>query len=255
VEDILNAFKDKKKGIIINLQNIEPIGSNLDLIEIFYMMGIRIMQLTLNTKNLIGTGCLMKRDRGLTDFGKQVIEKMNQKGIIIDVSHCGAQTSIDAVEYSNSPIMATHTSSKALYDHPRAKDDELLKAIAEKKGYVGILTIQGFISNKIVPTIEDWLEHIDYIVNLIGVDNVGIGTDFYGHSIPDTLAIKLDQFLSKLGMGPEHGGLFQYKMKDFDDYIKFPNLIKGLIDKGYSTQDVRKIAGENFLRVFRKVVG
>jgi membrane dipeptidase len=254
-KDIETAFQKKKKGVIINLQNLEPIGSNLEMIDLFYMMGIRIAQLTLNTKNLIGTGCIARRDRGLTDFGSEVIARMNKLGMVIDISHCGPQTSMNAIEHSNNPLMATHTSAKRLYDHPRAKDDDLLKAIAEKGGYIGVLTIQGFINNKLEPTIDDWIDHIDYLVNLVGIDHVGIGTDYYGHSIPDKLAARLDEFLSKLGMGPEHGGSFQYKMKRFRDYTEFPNLIEGLINRGYSENEIRKIAGENFIRVFRKVVG
>ena len=255
IQDIEKAYENGKKGIIINLQNLEPIGSNLEMIDLFYMMGVRIAQLTLNTKNLIGTGCLARRDRGLTDFGSKVIERMENLGMIVDISHCGPQTSIDAVEHSNNPIMATHTSAKTLYDHPRAKDDDLLKAVAEKGGHIGVLTIQGFINNKLKPNIDDWLDHIDYLVNLIGVDHVGIGTDYYGQSIPDKLAAKLDEFLSKLGMGPEHGGSFQYKMEGFENYAEFPNLIEGLLNRGYSDKDIKKIAGENFLRVFKRVIG
>ena len=254
-KDIERANASGKKGVIINLQNLEPIGSNLEMVDLFYMMGIRIAQLTLNTKNLIGTGCLARRDRGLTDFGSNVIDRMRELGMVVDISHCGPQTSLDAVERSDNPLMATHTSAKDFYDHPRAKGDELLKAIAEKGGYIGVLIIQGFINEKLEPTIEDWLDHIDYIVNLIGVDHVGIGTDYYGHAIPNKLAVKLDEFLTKLGMGPEHGGSFQYKMKNFGDYTEFPNLIRGLIDRGYSDKEIKKIAGGNFLRVFKQVVG
>ena len=253
--DIVKANETGKKGVIINLQNLEPIGSNLEMLELFYMMGIRIAQLTLNTKNLIGTGCLARKDRGLTDFGSNVIERMRDLGMVVDISHCGPQTSIDAVECSDNPIMATHTSAKNFYDHPRAKDDELLKAIAEKGGYVGVLVIQGFLNEKLEPTIGDWLDHIDYIANLIGIDHVGIGTDYYGHSIPSKLAAKLDEFLIKLGMGPEVGGSFQYKMKNFGHYTEFPNLIEGLVDRGYSDNEINKIAGGNFLRVFKQVVG
>ena len=191
----------------------------------------------------------------MTDFGSDVIARMEKLGMVVDISHCGPQTSLDAIEHSKNPLMATHTSAKNLYDHPRAKDDNILHAIAEKGGYVGVFTIQGFISNKLEPTIDEWIDHIDYIVNLIGIDHVGLGTDYYGQAIPHQLAVILDEFLSKLGMGPEHGGGFQYKMKNFGDYEEFPNLIEGLKNRGYSNQEIKKIASENFLRVFRKVVG
>jgi len=254
-EDLENAFNRNKKGIIINLQNLEPIGSDLEMLELFYMLGVRVAQLTLNTKNLIGTGSMARRDRGLTDFGKEVIDKMEEIGMIIDISHCGPQTSMDAVQYSKNPIMATHTSSKRVYNHPRAKENDLLMEIADKGGYIGILIIQGFISDSLRPTIKEWLDHIDYVVNLVGIDYVGIGTDFFGSDIPLNLAKEIDKFLIKLGMGPEHGGSFVYKTKGFESYTEFPNLIKGLISRGYSKQEIQKITGENFLRVFKKVVG
>lgn len=254
-EDIQMAYKEGKKSIILNLQNIEPIGSNLEMLDLFYMMGFRIMQLTLNTKNLIGTGCTARRDRGLTEFGAKAIGRLNQLGVLIDISHCGPQTSMDAVESSKDPVIASHTFSKNLYEHDRGKNDELLRAIADKGGFIGILAIPGFLSNNPKTTIDDWLDHVDYITNLVGVDHVGIGTDFFGVSLPNALAVKIGEFLDKLGFRPEHKAGFLEKMKGFEDYTKFPNLIEGLIIRGYNNQDIKKIAGENFLRVFKKVVG
>ncbi len=254
-EDIQMAYKEGKKSIILNLQNIEPIGSNLEMLDLFYMMGFRIMQLTLNTKNLIGTGCTARRDRGLTEFGAKAIGRLNQLGVLIDISHCGSQTSMDAVESSKDPVIASHTFSKNLYEHDRGKNDELLRAIADKGGFIGILAIPGFLSNNPKTTIDDWLDHVDYITNLVGVDHVGIGTDFFGVSLPNALAVKIGEFLDKLGFRPEHKAGFLEKMKGFEDYTKFPNLIEGLIIRGYNNQDIKKIAGENFLRVFKKVVG
>jgi len=254
-KDITDAVKQGKKGIIMNLQNLEPIGRDLNMLELFHMLGIRIAQLTLNTKNQIGTGCLARRDRGLTQFGKEVIDKMEELGMIVDISHCGPQTSLDAIQYSGNPIMATHTSSKTVHDHPRAKSDEILKAIADKKGYIGVFFIQGFISKSLHPTIEEWLNHVDYLVNLMGIDCVGIGTDFFGSDLPVPLARKIDQNLSKLGMGPDQGGSFELKPEKFSSYMEFPNLIKGLASRGYSEQEIKKLAGENFMRVFKTVVG
>lgn len=254
-DDIARAIKENRKGIIMNLQNLEPIGDDISMLELFYMLGVRIGQLTLNTKNLIGTGSMARRDRGLTDFGKEVMDNMSKMGMVVDISHCGTQTSIDAAEYSDKPIMATHTSSKTVYEHPRAKNDDLFKAIAEKNGYVGVLIIQGFISKSLRPKISEWLDHVDYLVDLIGIDHVGIGSDFFGSDLPIPLAKKIDEFLIKLGMGPDQGGSFEFKTEEFESYTKFPNLIEGLVSRGYSEQEIKKIAGGNFLRVFKEVVG
>jgi len=254
-DDIERAYKDRKKSVILNLQNVEPIGSNLDMIDLYYMMGFRIMQLTLNSRTHIGCGCTARRDRGVTEFGLDVIDRINKLGILLDISHCGPQTSMDALNNSKDPVIASHTFSKKVYEHDRGANDEIIKAIAEKGGYLGVLTICGFLTSNPKTTIEDWLNHVEYIVNLVGVDYVGIGTDFFGNSLPDALAIKIGEFLDKLGFRPEHKASFLQKMKGFEDYIKFPNLIEGLITRGYSNQEIKKIIGENFLRVFRKVVG
>jgi membrane dipeptidase len=254
-DDILRALEENKKAIILNFQSMEHIGNNLDYIELYYMQGFRIMQLTYNTKNFVGTGCTAKRDRGLTDFGKQVIEKMNELGILIDISHCGIQTTIDAIQCSKKPVIATHTFSKELYLHDRGKSDEILKALRDKDGYVGILAVPGFLVDKSETTINDWLDHIDYIINLIGIDYVGIGTDFYGFSVPDNLAEKIGEFMDLLGFRPEHKASFLTKIKNFENYSKFPNLIRGLFSRGYTENEVKKVAGGNFLRVFKEVVG
>ncbi|MEJ2278689.1 MAG: membrane dipeptidase [Candidatus Lokiarchaeota archaeon] len=238
-DDILKASKENKKAIILNFQSMEHIGNNLDYIELYYMQGFRIMQLTYNTKNLVGTGCTAKRDRGLTDFGKQVIKKMNELGILIDISHCGIQTTTDTIQYSKKPVVATHTFSKGLYLHDRGKPDEILKALRDKGGYVGILAVPGFLVDKSETTINDWLDHIDYVINLIGIDYVGIGTDFYGFSVPDNLAEKIGEFMDLLGFRPEHKASFLTKIKNFENYSKFPNLIKGLFSRGYTENEVK----------------
>jgi membrane dipeptidase len=254
-EDIERARDEGKKAIILNFQSMEHIGENIDFVELYYMMGFRIMQLTYNSKNPVGTGCTAKRDRGLTEFGLKVVDKMNELGAIVDVSHCGIQTSMDAVVNSKAPIIASHTFSKKLYEHDRGKNDDLLKAIADKGGYIGVLAVAGFLTNNPKTTINDWLDHVEYIINLVGIDHVGIGTDFYGFSVPDNLAAKISEFLDILGFRPEHKASFLTKVEGFENYTKFPNLIEGLISRGYSDQEIKKIVGDNFLQVFRKIVG
>jgi len=254
-EDIEKAKKNGKKGILLNFQSMQHINTDINLVELYYMQGIRVMQLTYNSKNPVGTGCTARRDRGLTEFGIKVVHKMNELGIVVDVSHCGAQTSMDAVNNSKDPIIASHTFSKRLYEHDRGKTDEFLLAIAEKGGYVGVLAVSGFLTANQTTTIEDWLDHVDYIVNLIGIDHVGIGTDYYGFSVPDNLAIKIGEFMEVLGFRPEHRASFLDKMRGFENYVQFPNLIDGLIERGYSDQEIGKIAGSNFLNLFKRVVG
>lgn len=255
VNDIKRAKELRKVGIIYNLQDCGFIGTDIDLLEEFYYLGIRVMQLTYNSKNSIGTGCTARRDRGLTEFGQQVVEKINELRGVVDVSHCGAQTSMDAAIHSSEPIIASHTLAESVFKHDRAKSDDLLKTIADKGGYIGVLTVPGFLTTNMKTKIDDWLDHIDYIVNLVGIDHVGIGTDYYGYSVPDNLAKKIDELIGILGFRQEHRATFTDKMQDFESYEKFPNFIRGLIKRGYSDSEIRKIAGENFVRVFKNICG
>lgn len=254
-DDIETAHREGKKTIILNFQDMQHIGMDLDLIDLFYMMGFRIHQLTYNTKNNVGTGCTARRDKGLTEFGISVVERINKLRGIVDVSHCGLQTSKDAIEYSKDPIIASHTFSRDFYLHDRGKPDDMLQAIAEKGGYIGVLAVAGFLTAKDQPTIEDWLDHIDYIVKLVGIDNVGIGTDYFGYAVPDRVAEKIDEMMLQLGFREEHRAFFTLKLKGFENYMKFPALIEGLINRGYSDPEIKKLAGQNFIRVFRKTVG
>ena len=247
--DIERAKELGKVGIIYNLQDCGFIGTDIDLLEEFYYLGIRVMQLTYNSKNTIGTGCTARRDRGLTEFGQQVVEKINELRGVVDVSHCGAQTSMDAAIHSSGPIIASHTLADGIFKHDRAKSDKLIQTIADKGGYIGVLTVPGFLTTNIKTTINDWLDHIDYIVNLVGIDHVGIGTDYYGYSVPDNLAKKIDELIGILGFRQEHRATFSDKMLDFETYEKFPNLIKGLVSRGYSDKEISKIIDETTILI------
>ncbi len=254
-EDIKQAAAQGKKGFILNFQSMQHIGRDLDLVEHFYFQGIRIMQLTYNSRNALGTGCTARTDRGLTNFGEKVVEKMNELGVVVDISHCGMQTSWDALNHSQDPIMATHTLARNLFYHDRGKTDKFFNAIAEKEGYIGILAVPGFLTGKEETDINNWLDHVDHVVKVAGIDHVGIGTDYYGFSIPPNLAKAIGKLMKVLGFKPQHRATFEKKLKGFERYAKFPNLIEGLISRGYSDIEIKKLAGENFYRVFQKIVG
>jgi membrane dipeptidase len=160
--------------------------------------------------------------------------------------HCGIQTSKDALENSKDPIICSHTFSKTLYEHDRGKNDDLLQSIAEKGGYIGVLAGAGFLTTNLETKIDDWLNHVDHIGDLIGIDHVGIGTDFYGFSTPDNLAVKISEFLDNLGFRPEHKASFLTKVEGFETYAQFPNFIEGLSERGYSDQEIQQIAAGIF---------
>jgi membrane dipeptidase len=253
--DIERAHAEGKRAIIFNFQNLDHIGSGIDLLEHFYQMGFRIMQLTYNSRNAIGCGCTEEEDGGLTDFGRSAVERLNELGVLVDLSHVGPQTSMDAALHSKAPVACTHTFARNVYDHDRGKTDELLKTVAERGGYIGILAVSGFLTDRDETTLDDMFDHLDYVVELVGLEHVGLGTDFFGYSLPDNLAAKIDELLGILGFRPEHRISFNKKVVGFEEYTRFPNIVSGLEKRGYSDEEIRKLAGQNFLNVFRQVVG
>ena len=248
-DDIRRAKQSHFISIIFGLQNTKPIGDNLDLLTIFLKLGIRIIQLTYQNRNLVGDGCNEKRDRGLTSFGEQVVREMNRLGLLIDLSHVGPQTTLDAIDLSREPCAFTHTCAQACFDHVRNKTDEQLQALAEKDGVVGIAAYSPFYHHIRRPTLEDYLNQIDYIGDLIGLDHVGIGLDFvFNRDSAYHEAVKK--------MYPEVVTSFQWNTiypKGLESITKLPGITQGLVHRGYSNRDIKGILGMNFLRLFQRV--
>ncbi len=254
-KDFDRSFEENKIGVILNFQNLQQIGRDLSLLEKYKNMGINIMQLTYNAKNLIGTGCTARRDRGLTEFGEKVVKRLNELNVVIDVSHCGERTSLDAISQSREPIMASHSFCKNLYNHDRGKNEQFIEEIGLTGGYIGILAAHGFLTNNPKTRISDWLDHVEHAVEKAGLDHVGIGSDWFGFSIPPPLIEYTNEILSKNGWRKEHNIDFSKRVEGFEEYSKFPNLIEGLESRGYNHREIQKIAGGNFLRIFKKIVG
>lgn len=268
-EDIRCAKKEGKHAILYNFQNTVAIGGGadwnreLDNIDLFYGLGVRVIQLTYNLRNFVGDGCTERYESGLSYFGAAVVKRMNKLGILVDTGHCGYQTTLDAVEVSKTPAIATHTGCRSLYDYPRNKTDEELQAIAEKGGYVGIYAYDGFLAKK-DGTLKDFLDHIDYAVNLIGVDRVGIGTDAFIHpKMPERLLEKMDQDEPRWGgfwvQDEIESAALAVKLVEGRvgslAWMNWPYFTVGLVSRGYSDQEIKKIIGKNFLKVIEKVVG
>ncbi|GAB3630018.1 peptidase M19 [Pandoraea terrae] len=250
-EDILRAKKEKRVGVILGFQNTHAFEDNLGYIEAFADMGVRVAQLCYNTQNLVGTGCY-ERDGGLSGFGREVIAEMNRVGIMVDLSHVGAKTSSEAIAASTKPVCYSHCLPSGLKEHPRNKSDEQLKEIADAGGFVGVTMFAPFLKRGIEATVDDYIEAIDYVVNLVGEDVVGIGTDFtQGYSVDFFDRITHDK------------GRYR-RLTNFGQVInpegirtigEFPNLTAAMERAGWSEGRIRKIMGENWVRVFREVWG
>jgi membrane dipeptidase len=250
-DDIFRAKQEGKTGIILGFQNAHAFEDNLGYIEAFADMGVRVVQLCYNTQNLVGTGCY-ERDGGLTDFGREVITEMNRVGIMVDLSHVGGNTSSEAIAFSKKPVCYSHCLPSGLKEHPRNKTDEQLKEIADAGGFVGVTMFAPFLKRGIDATVGDYIEAIDYVVNLIGEDTVGIGTDFtQGYSVDffDWLTHDKGRYrrLTNFGTVVNPEGIRTIG--------EFPNLTAAMERAGWSETRIRKIMGENWVRVFKDVWG
>ncbi len=185
--DIKQAKSDNKTGIILGFQNAHAFEDNVGYVRTFKELGVGIVQMAYNTQNLICTGCYEK-DGGLSDYGREIVAEMNKVGILCDLSHVGAQSARDVIECSTKPVCYSHCLPAGLKEHPRNKSDEDLSFIAKRNGFVGVTMFPPFLAKGVEATVADYVEAIDYIVNLVGEDRVGIGTDFtqgYGREFFD----------------------------------------------------------------------
>jgi membrane dipeptidase len=251
VDDIEKAKKEGKVAVICGMQNSIPFERDLDLIRVFHKLGIRVIQLAYYEQNYLGAGCVETIDHGLTDRGKEAVKELNRLGILIDISHCGNKTALDVIETSKYPVAITHATPAALVNIPRAKSDEVIKALAEKGGVMGQVIFSDFcqIRPDVRPTIDDFITAIDYIVNLVGVNHVGLGLDL----VPMWTKKDYDEFMSKY---PSLGKIIPFEEKyvaGFDSIADIIKITKGLVEHGYSDEEIKKILGGNWLRLLKEV--
>lgn len=249
VEDIERAKREGKVGLFYKSNNIH-IEGDLRLLRILHKLGFRSLQITYNMKNEIGDGCTERTNCGLSDLGVRVVEEMNKLGMLIDLSHVGTETSKDAIEFSKDPVTFSHSNSRSVADNLRNIPDELVQALAEKGGMVGVNAFPKFVSSKPKPTVDDLLDHIDHYEKLVGIDYVSIGTDLVeGQPMEGPAA---EKYWAPLLAKPEVYGKLPWHYA-LGSISELPNITKGLVARGYSDQEILKILGRNSLRLFRRV--
>jgi membrane dipeptidase len=251
VADIERAHRDGKTAIILGFQNAQAFEDNLGCIEAFADMGVRVVQLCYNTQNLIGTGCY-ERDGGLSGYGREVIAEMNRVGIMVDLSHVGPLTSRETILESKRPVCYSHCLPAGLKSHPRNKSDEELRFIADHEGFVGVTMFPPFLRRGIEASVEDYVEAIAYVMDLVGEDCVGIGTDFtegYDQQFFDWITHDKGRHrrLTNFGTVLNPEGLRRIE--------ELPNLTAAMEHAGWTTATIEKVMGRNWLRVFSKVWG
>lgn len=254
-EDIRAAKRNGQKAGIITAQETDGLGTNLELLDVLHNFGLRILQLTYNNQNQIGAGCAEQSNAGITNFGKRFIERLNKLGIIVDTGHCGKQTTLDACSYSKTPVIASHTGVEAIYPHMRCKSDEEIIAIAGTGGVIGIFAMPWFVhQDPNHTTIDHVLDHIEYVIRLVGVDHVGIGTDWPMSDVLWSLIYFKEHIAPKLGFAKGDGPSTE-TVAGLEKYSYFINFTRGLVARGYTDEEIAKIMGGNWLRVFEDICG
>lgn len=250
--DILKAKEEGKVGIILGWQNTSGYGDVLDYVPLFAKLGVRVAQLTYNTSNLVGSGCYESVDRGLTDYGRDVIAAMNSAGVLVDLSHVARDTARDAILASKKPVAYTHCAPAGLKIHPRNKSDEELKLIASKGGFVGVTMFPAFLARGKGASVDDYVEAIEYTINLIGEEQVGLGTDLTQDQPP--------AFFDWINRDKGDGR----KLVDFGEALElegyrrsseFPNITASMEQRGWKASRIERVLGLNWVRFLREVWG
>jgi membrane dipeptidase len=233
-DEIMQTVKDDKIAAVITVEGGEPLEGKIESLRTIYRLGVRSLTLTHFPRNMLGDGSAADSGSHLTEFGREVVTEMNKLGMIVDISHLNETGFWDVIELTEDPVLATHSNCKALCSHHRNLTDDQIKALAENEGVLNLSFCGAFIKEGVgfnreavkKVTIEDWLDHLDHAVDLVGADHVGIGSDLDG------------------GCG----------FPGLHDVTCFTNLTEGMILRGYSDQDIEKILGANNLRVFKDVL-
>ena len=241
--------------MIFGWQNATPIENNLDRLALFHALGVRVIQLTYNDRNLLGNGCYERSDDGLSHFGRDAVCEMNRLGILIDLSHVGDRTTLDAIERSERPVAITHANARAFFHHVRNKTDEALQLLAERGGVIGANAFPSFLRRGFQSTITDYVDAIEDLIERVGIDHVGIGTDY----TQDQPATFFDWLFA------QQGTKFGVRGEPFPDPLIHPqgmetpdtlsNVTGELLRRGYRPEEVTKIMGGNWLRLFQDRVG
>jgi membrane dipeptidase len=249
VDEIRKAKASNKLAIGFHFQGTEAIGRDLANVGAYYQLGVRWMLMAYNFQNNVGTGCIeaQKNDLGLSAFGKDLIREMNRVGMIVDCSHSGYRTTMDAMLASTRPCIFSHSNPRALYDHPRNIRDDQIKACAQTGGVIGINGVGAFIGEPKEVSIDTVVRHIDYVADLVGTQHVALGLDYMTQAhVKVLIDFYKGDTIPKVGLAPEMPW-------GFLNPSDAPFLLSKLLAKGYAPEAVRGIMGGNFLRVAEKV--
>ncbi len=251
VADLASVHGSGRVGILIGTQTSSHFHSPDD-VNLFHGLGQRVSQLTYNERNMIGNGATERIDGGISDFGVAIVERMNQVGMAVDVSHSGDRTTLDACEISSRPVLFTHSNSRDLSGgHPRTKTDEAIRAMAATGGVMGITGVRMFVLDREPTTLVDFFDHYDHVRDLVGVEHLGIGSDIDLHGYDDLPTDEYERLKAA------YKGSYAFREKIDIEGVDHPkrvfDLTEGLIGRGYTDDHIRGILGGNFQRVLGEI--
>ncbi|MEZ4585377.1 MAG: membrane dipeptidase [Gemmatimonadales bacterium] len=249
--DIDRARASGRLAVFYLFQNTVQFGSSLDRVELFSRLGLRSCQLTYNTRNLVGVGCW--EEGGLTPFGRELIARMNEIGMLVDLSHANMTTMAEAIEASRAPVIVSHTACEAVYHHQRNTTDENLRRLARRGGVVGICQMRPFLTHKKSANLEAYFDHLTHAVRVAGAEHVAIGSD------RDHRVIELTpEYLAELKQ-EEGAQVKDSELPYFIDELNGPRRMEvvwdGLVRRGLPSRDVELVMGGNVRRLYAEVIG
>ena len=247
VAEIRAAKTAGETAVVVHFQGSDPIEDELDFLNVFQACGLRVMQLTYNSRNRVGDGCFEPSDIGLSKFGRNVIRRMEDLRIVVDLSHAGNRTALEATETSSRPLVVTHANARALLDTPRNATDDVIRAVAISGGVVGVCAAPFFLARDKPATLEMLVDHASYIAELVGAQHVGLGFDFADEDEDDFVYFGYDERYI-----PHPPWIWPTGIAGHADA---GNVGRALRKRGFSKSETAGILGENFLRVFSDVWG
>lgn len=253
-EDIEEAHNTGRLGIIFGWQNISPIENDFERLEVFQSLGVRIVQLAYNLRNLVANGCYEEYDEGLSTFGKLTVRKLNELGMLIDLSHVGDRSCLDTIEHSSAPVAITHANLREFSDHARNKPETVVRELVARGGVIGANAFPRFLPGGFDATIDAFLDAIDSLVQIVGPESVAIATDFCEGQDMDYWHY-LRRLHGRIPGAPPSVPRPDPALRGLDTGREMPNIGIGLKDRGYDDESIAKILGGNWMRLYREVWG
>lgn len=242
VDEIREIAASGDLAVVLHFQGSAPLGGQVDMVDAFARLGVRVIQLTYNQASLAGDGCLEERNAGLTSFGRQVVERMQHLGVCVDLAHAGERTCLDTLDLAVRPMVVSHANARAVCDSPRNLSDGVIRAVARTGGVIGLCAFPSFVSGDPVPTLDHLVDHAVHISGLVGPEHLGIGLDFSDEDEADYEYFGYDERYYPRPPWRWPTGI--------SGWHEAGNISGALQRRGFSASEIDAILGGNFMRAF-----